>query len=425
MIPILPGQLSNFSKSRSGNVAIIFGLLCPLLILLVGGGFDYTIALTQRQNLQAAADAAALAGAQELTLADSNTQNVSSIVDTVVSNYIAMNAQSKLVASQPMTVTPTIINSPNQPLQVQVQIDQNAASVFNIIHTRLHINAVAVVVGKPNICVLALDPSSMGTIYLQKNAAVIGKNCAVFSNSTHPNGIKAFNSSVLSASVICSAGGHNGGSGNFTPSPIDDCPPFKDPLQGRVEPNVGACTGANTNTVITSQTVTLAPGTYCGGLKINGSSIVTFLPGIYVIANGPLYIDQTATINGTNTGFYLTGTNATLFFNTGTTVNLTAPKDGLLAGILFFASPLQIGLTHQILSNNAHQLLGTIYLPTGILSIDANQPIADLSAYTAIVALKITANSGPTITLNSNYTLTDVPVPDGIRGVGQPTALVQ
>ena len=69
------------------------------------------------------------------------------------------------------------------------------------------------------------------------------------------------------------------------------------------------------------------------------------------------------------------------------------------------------------------QLLGTIYLPTGELSIDANQPIADKSAYTAFVVRMLTANSGPTVTLNTNYDQTDIPVPDGIRGAGQPIAL--
>ena len=75
-------------------------------------------------------------------------------------------------------------------------------------------------------------------------------------------------------------------------------------------------------------------------------------------------------------------------------------------------------MSHEILSDNARQLLATTYSPTGLLSIDANKPIADQSEY-----LKVTGNSGPTVTLNTNYDITDVPVPDGIRGAGQPVAL--
>jgi hypothetical protein len=96
-----------------------------------------------------------------------------------------------------------------------------------------------------------------------------------------------------------------------------------------------------------------------------------------------------------------------------------------MAGLLFFASRSQSNAVYQVLSNNAHQLLGTIYLPTGQLSIDANQPIADQSAYTAIITRKLTANAGPTIVLNTNYDQTDVPVPNGIRGAGMPVELTK
>ena len=51
--------------------------------------------------------------------------------------------------------------------------------------------------------------------------------------------------------------------------------------------------------------------------------------------------------------------------------------------------------------------------------------IGATAAYTAFVVQKLTATAGPTITLNTDYQLTDVPVPDGIRGVGQIVTLVQ
>jgi hypothetical protein len=80
---------------------------------------------------------------------------------------------------------------------------------------------------------------------------------------------------------------------------------------------------------------------------------------------------------------------------------------------------------HQILSDDARNLLGTIYLPRGRLNVDANSPIADKSAYTAIVARKISLYGGPHLVLNSNYDETDVPVPEGIRGAAQPVSLVK
>ena len=106
-------------------------------------------------------------------------------------------------------------------------------------------------------------------------------------------------------------------------------------------------------------------------------------------------------------------------------IDLAAPKSGDMAGMLFFGSRSQSGTVYMMNSDHAHQLLGTIYLPEGSIVIDANQPIADLSAYTAIIAKTVTAYSGPTVTLNANYDVTDVPVPDGIRGTGQPVRLAR
>lgn len=414
-----------FLADRTGGIITALALLVPVLLLVVGAGTDYAIAVSTRVKAQAAADAAAVAGAKELSLADANRESVPSVVAAVVNASLGANKQR--LNDQTFAVTTNIVEQVGVPLQVDVNLSGEIKSAFgtrfglgNLVVT---VRSVAAVVGKPNICVLALDPSSMGTIYLQRNAKVIGQNCAVFSNSKHRNGIKAFHSSLLQATTICSAGGKVGSRGNFSPDPLTDCPQFDDPLAGLPEPTVGACTA--TNLVINNQTVTLSDGTYCGGITIKGSARVTFNTGTFILKDGPLLVSDTATIEGMNVGFYFTGANARFSFATGTTVNLTASKTGPLMGLLFFASRSQNGLTHEIFSDNARELLGTIYLPTGTISIDANQPIADKSAYTAIVAQKVIANSGPTITLNTNYDQTDVPVPTGIRGTGQPIALMQ
>lgn len=423
VIRYMPRLIEAALRHRGGNTAIVFALLLPALLLVVGAGTDYATAVGEKSKAQHAVDAAALAGAKELSLADSNRENISQVVKSVVDATFDTNRQR--AGNTTYDVKTIVSHHPGSPLQVQVNLTGQLASSFGksfgLGAMSVTASSVAIVVGKPNICLLALDTSSMGTIYLQKNAKIVGQNCAVFSNSRHPNGIKAFNSSVLQATTICSAGGKAGSKGNFTPEPLTDCPQFEDPLAGRPEPAVAGCT--QTNVVIDSVTTTLDPGTYCGGLVVKGSARVTLQPGLYIMSNGPLSVADTATFEGSNTSFYLTGAKSSFSFAPGTTVNLTAQKDGPLAGLLFFASRSQSGLVHQISSDNARELLGTIYLPTGEISIDANQPIADKSAYTAIVALKVTGNAGPTVTLNTNYDQTDVPVPEGIRGAGQPVAL--
>lgn len=245
----------------------------------------------------------------------------------------------------------------------------------------------------------------------------------MFSNSTHNVGIKTKNDASLKASEICSAGGIQGGGKNFSPAPLTDCPQFTDPLAGRAEPSVSGCNASKL--VLLNQTVTLTPGTYCGGISIMGTSKVTFQSGIFVIKDGLLDVGGSAQITGADVGFFFSGQTAALSFSIDTVIDLAAPKSGDMAGMLFFGSRSQSGTVYTMNSDHAHQLLGTIYLPEGSIVIDANQPIADLSAYTAIIAKTITAYSGPTVTLNANYDVTDVPVPDGIRGTGQPVRLAR
>ena len=251
-----------------------------------------------------------------------------------------------------------------------------------------------------------------------------GQNCAVFSNSTHTNSIKSKNSANLTASLICSAGGRDGLRGNFTPAPLTDCPTFDDPLAGRPEPEADTCETMEPKKVAAS--VTLSPGTYCGGLVIENGASVTLEPGIYAIKNGELRVRDGASLTGVGVGFYFTGDGAVALFERQSNIDLEAPTSGLMAGLLMFEGRNQpTSHTHQILSDNARNLLGTLYLSRGRLHVDANNPVADKSAYTAIVARMLTLYGGPHLVLNSNYELTNVPVPVGIRGASQPVSLVK
>ena len=109
----------------------------------------------------------------------------------------------------------------------------------------------------------------------------------------------------------------------------------------------------------------------------------------------PLAVTGKGKITGQNVGFYLTGSDACLKFAVGSSVSLTAPKDGALAGLLFYEDRnAPVGQTHRIGSDNARLLLGTVYLPKGTLVVDANKPVADQSAYTAIIVRKLILDGG-------------------------------
>jgi hypothetical protein len=136
-------------------------------------------------------------------------------------------------------------------------------------------------------------------------------------------------------------------------------------------------------------------------------------------------VEGLASISGTGVTLFFSDI-ATLVLGETSIVRLSASTSGPLAGLLIFGSREQSKLlTHTILSRNAQHFVGTVYLPNNTLLIDGSANIGSESAYTAIVARRVMLLSTPNVVLNSNYGETDVPVPDGIRGAGQPARLVR
>ena len=420
MMTWLTAEMARLRGDRDGAIAVQFAFVLPVILLIVGGALDYGQAISQRNRLQAAIDKAALAAARELGLSDARRENVPEVVKAMVQAAMLANGSGDVIAALETVVR-------DEPLEVEVSARQTTAPLFGSLGLgtiELDLVAVARIVGRPNICVLGLDPSANGTISLEKNARVTGQNCAVFSNSTHTNAIKSKNSATLMASLICSAGGKDGSKGNFVPEPLTDCPTFDDPLAGRPDPEIAPCNPGLPAKIAASQTLT--PGTYCGGLEVQTGATVVLAPGVYVIKDGKFVVRDGATLRGEGVGIFLTGATAELTFERSSSIDLSAPTTGALAGLLLFGARDQpTKVVHRILSDDARNLLGTLYFPTGRLHVDANNPIADKSAYTAIVARMLTLYGGPHLVLNANYQLTDVPVPHGIRGASQPVSLVK
>ncbi|MEM6497000.1 MAG: hypothetical protein AAF709_09780 [Pseudomonadota bacterium] len=372
-------------------------------------------------------DAAVVAAAKELSLSDARTENISEVVKSVLkSNFEAQSADSpsmqKIAAATKITS-----NYDSAELLLSVRADQPFNSPFGtkigLKPETLTAQATAQIVGRPNICILALNPSSNGTIDLQHNALITGNNCAVFSNSTHNNGIKAKNSVRLTASTICSAGGFQGKGNQFSPRPMGDCPQFEDPLASRAAPAIGKCDTTLPTEVFESRT--LQPGTYCKDLTISNGAIVELAEGIYVFQGARLTVDGNAELRGENVGLYFDA-GSQFNFEPRSEIALEAPVSGPMSGLVIFtARNMKKGKSNSILSENAQNLVGTIYLPTAELRIDGAAQIGGDAAYTALVVHDLRIYGGPHVVLNTDYHKTDVPVPAGIRGAGQPVRLIQ
>lgn len=402
-----------FSTNEDGNVAMIFGILVPVIMGALGISVDYSAWITQQNRLQSTADATVLAAANEMYLANADKEQIASTAKAIVKAHNPKGHGG-------IETSVEVLHEHNA---VRVELRQKGnmyfSSMFLPMPPTIRVSALAKVNGGGRVCVIALEDSDEETITHRSRSSVLANECGIYSNSTSPYGITTDSSGTFEAELTCSAGGVYGSTSRFTPPPLTDCPQIEDPLADRQPPSYGGCKKTLLKLPKAIKQLVLFPGVYCGGLNLEGNILITLMPGIYVIKDGEFRVGNKAIIIGLNVGFYLTGDDARLKIEPDSKVTFTAPKTGPMAGLLFFedrdAPP---GRIHDITSDDARMLLGTIYLSRGDVVIASENPVADESAYTAIVARKIHIEHRTELHINADYDATDIPVPDGLGPVG-------
>jgi len=468
-------SFANFARDTRGGIVLIFALLLPVVTGMTAAAVEYGSLIKRRAELQRAADSGSIAGVNQFKLANSDDASA-------IRTAVAM-ARAQAGSQRPVAASAEVLNNHSS---VRVTLSESIALTLGRFLTlpslEVRVQSTAKLAGITRLCLLALDPLTMGAFHLESAARITATDCSLYSNSVHPAGIQGENAAVAQAISICSAGGYSGRA-NFSPQPATGCPILRDPLAHLQGPKDGACIdlghllnpkkyvedpddvayGRN----VVSTTATLDPGTYCGGLHITKGASVTLRSGVYIMKDGPLVVDKKSSLEGVNVGFYFMGPRAGLLFDEKSVISLTAPKEEPMRGLLFFEERTSVreGVTsvvgsllgtagglangvvglvaelpaplggkgkvkpppggqvpmreYRIISDEARNLLGTIYLPSGRLIIDSKKPVADQSAYTVIIARLINLYDGPNLILNARYGATDVPVP---RGVGPSSA---
>lgn len=386
-------------------------ILLPILAGITGGAMDLYIHQFQVTSLQNSADNAVLAAVREASLKGWNQTTAKAVADSYLSATLAGVGMNQATYTSKVAVD-------SAKRRVTVTVEQDHYGYFFLGYFKgtpqISVSATAQASGSTNVCVITLEKTDDESINLQQHSKVTAANCAVYSNSVAKTGIESELYSVLTANLACSAGGYNGAPKNYNKLPVTDCPPIADPLASRPPPTYStAC--KHTKYVIADKAIeTLSPGVYCGGLKIEKWAVVTLQPGIYVIKDGPLTTSNNASLLGSGVGLYFTGKGAVFNATSNSIVELKAPTSGAMAGLLMFQDRNSAEADFVIKSQKARNLLGTIYLPNGNLIVDTNNKIAEDSAYTAIVARRLLLRSKPDLVLNTDYSGTTVPVPDGI-----------
>lgn len=240
-------RLAIWHRDMQGGVLVTFALSLPVGFGVLGVATDYAVYNKTRSELQAAADAAAIAGAREIPLARGNPKQIASVVTNFATYQLLGKASSDngaLLTAGKLTLSSSLMDGASA---VQVTISKEWQPFFlhflNAHVTPVSVSAKARYVGRNNVCVLGLA-SKGSAVMLDKNARLTGNNCGVFSNSGDSAGLRVQAGAVLTATLSCSAGGVDV-SGTINPAAITDCPPVPNPLAKRPPPDIGGCAQTN------------------------------------------------------------------------------------------------------------------------------------------------------------------------------------
>lgn len=390
------------------------------MMLVAGIAVDFARVDNEKKIAQSVADNAALSAALEFAISNNNADMIKAVAEAYVdTSSLGSEASAKVVVD-------TTANT----VKVQVEAPFSALFPGQFSSTKaVSASATAQLTGQAgNVCMIGLSNGIKRTLTMNKEARLTANSCAIYSNSIDKQSMYVQDKADIVADEIYLAGGFQGKPTGTLKEPVTDAPPIRDPLESRPFPYVGMC---DANNKVVTDTQSLTPGVYCGGLSVEGGT-VTLEKGVYIIKDGPLLVTDGGSVAGDYVGFFLTGTDAKINFDTDATIDLSAPKTGTMTSLLFYADPdnptsdkekdgKKLKGGHVIRSDNARRLVGTIYLPDDKLTVDGNQPVADQSEYTVIIAKAFELFNGPNLVLNTDYSASDIPVPEGVGPVDNQT----
>jgi hypothetical protein len=374
--------------------------------------FDASYLYFYKRRVQTAADAGALAGAQELMLA-----NATAVIDAARKDT-ALNRFTHAVNGVDVTVNNPPASGPNvgNPNLVEVIVSQPKptwfANLFGRSTATIRARAVAGVTDSSG-CVYALnrDTSNQNNGIFANGTTNSSFNCGVFSNAN----FRTVGGGCIvtpSASYTGTYTNSNASDPNCGPAELGHGIPVADPMQDRYTiPSTTPC-GFNNYKVTSGPAVTLTPGIYCGGIEIGGSvPSATFASGTYVLVGGGLKIGSGANASGTGVTFFntISGTNVNSYdaviINTSGTVSFSAPTSGANKALLFYQDPSVPWRSNNgstITAGSTSQFEGILYFPTTDLTYSGNSSSSSpTGGYTILISYNLTISGSAQV--NSDF----------------------
>ena len=411
-------RLGLLVRDESGDVLILGAVGMVAIVAFAGLAIDVGQLRFERRRLQAAADAAAMAGAIELTscggTANCSNMQTAAKQALVENGYTASNV-TLVTQCASSSATNTLLTLNNGPCAlgsttsdpnygntgvVEAVVSQpqgmTFARVLGITSETVKARAEASL-GSSKFCFYTStqpsDQGSSGPVGMLLNGGTITSSCGIMDDSGSSNALESDNGTFTAPIFNVHGGWGIDNGGTFTPKPTTSATAVSDPLSYLTPPGEG--TVQQSNNYSPGSSVTLQPGAYLGGININSGVTVTLSQGTYYMG-GSINVD--GSLIGNNVTLYFTS--GTLQMNSGVTVQLTAPTSGTYAGIVLWQSSTNSnGMDIDSGSNSYFQ--GAIYLPDATLTL--NSSCNTTAQYTIVDVNNLIVDSGAVFNLGNNY----------------------
>lgn len=411
--------LAKFSKRTEGSVLPIVALSLPVLIGVTGLGADASLWMANKRMLQTAADSGVLAAGWEIALETDDLIDEAAFKEAVRNGYDpAANGELSL----------DVLSATSAGTTLGLTLTQDADSYFSQVlfdhQIRISSYAEAFIGGmQSQFCFMSLHPSDPDSFTTSGSVVVDVPDCGVAVNSDDAQAMSMNGDVDLNFHEVRITGDYEitGGSAEFSYDILKTgMSPLPDPYAEMEMPDGKEHCPNGVKATKYSESTTLSPGTYCGGIDISGTNDIVFEPGIYFIDGGDFNVSGGGTLYGEGVTFILTGSGtdyANLDITGGRVIEFSAPLEGEdMQGIVFFQdrdAPYKKNEYNKLTGTAEIIVNGTGYFPTRDMSFGGNNATySGDSPCTRMIAQHITISGNPTIGNNCDpYGVEDIGVP--------------
>lgn len=395
-----------FVRDSRGSVALKAALILPAVLMMGAGAFDLTQVQASRLRLQDIADSAALAAANDLSLATDGSnarERARAYVDTHLREW----------GGQAPTVEPVyeVLDVDGQ-RAIKVRLNGHRPSFFASLLPpggwHFHAESTATTMGMVPLCVLVTARTGSKVLNVKDSGRMNAPACLVHSNRDVVVEGGAITASAVQA--VTSASGYISPTAGVGAAPVAD--PFEAQRFGIATKLLCSVTDILRPIVVSSGTHYVDPGKHCGGIDASGTARIVLRPGDHFFLAGHLVIKEDARLEGQDVALFFD--RASKFeFKDRALVKLDGRKSGSYAGIVM-GGTADNTQDFVISADHVEALLGVIYVPSARLIVEGSSDVARDSAWTVIVAKEVQLKGSPSLFINANYDASDVPVPAGV-----------